>query len=196
MYIFSWNAQTAIITHVDKSEFTRACLSSLCRDRTHSFKTRKGWLDVWQIVPCAPGPPDTHMTYIVCVFSALERQGVCWGEAYCAHTHSPTVGGRKGAVTGLTAAGLFSFPWSSAVRLIVSAACFCVCVCEHYQQPFLARGLFAQWFMTKVTVASPHNALLPSSQATGGSPLPFSLSWEIPNEFLRPEIWQNLRLLW
>lgn len=128
MYIFSWNAQTANITHVDKSEFTRACLSSLCRDRTHSFWTRKGWLDVWQIVPCAPGPPDTHMTYIVCVFSALERQGVCWGEAYCAHTHSPTVGGRKGAVTGLTAAGLFSFPWSSAVRLIVSAACFCVCV--------------------------------------------------------------------
>lgn len=96
MYIFSCNAQTANITHVDKREFTRACLSSLCRDRTHGFRTRKGWLDVWQIVPCAPGPPDTHMTYIVCVFSALERQGVCWGEAYCAHTHSPMWEAEKG----------------------------------------------------------------------------------------------------
>ncbi len=191
LYIFSWHAQTTDITHVDKSRFTRACLSLLRWDRTHGFRMRKGWLDIWQIVPRAPGPPDTHMTYIVCVVSALERQGVCWGEAHSAHT----VGGRKRAVTGLTAAGLFSFPWSSAVRLIVSAL-LSVCVRKRYQQPFLARGLFAQWFMTKVTVASPHNTSLPSSQATGSSPLSFSLSWEIPNEFLRPEIWLNLRLLW
>lgn len=86
IYIFSWNAQTTNITHVDKSRFTCACFSLLRWDRTHGFRMRKGWLDIWQIVPRAPGPPDTHMTYIVYVFSALERQGVYWGEAHSAHT--------------------------------------------------------------------------------------------------------------
>ncbi len=193
MYIFSWNAQTTNITHVDKSRFTCACFSLLRWDRTHGFRMRKGWLDIWQIVPRAPGPPrHPYDLHCLCLFSAGEAGSVgsVLGRG-AQRTH--TVGGRKRAVTGLTAAGLFSFPWSSAVRLIVSAL---LSVRERYQQPFLACGLFAQWFMTNVTVASPHNAFLPSSQATGSSPLSFSLSWEIPNEFLRPEIWQNLRLLW
>lgn len=183
--------------HTCRQAWIYSCLLKLAVSRPHSrFQDEEGLIGrLTNCTLCTRPPRHPYDLHCLCLFSTGEAGSVLGRGVLCTHTLTH-VGGRKGAVTGLTAAGLFSFPWSSAVRLIVSAACFCVCVCEHYQQPFLARGLFAQWFMTKVTVASPHNALLPSSQATGGSPLPFSLSWEIPNEFLRPEIWQNLRLLW
>lgn len=189
MHMSSRNAQTTNITNVDKSRFTCACSSALRWDLTH-------WDEevlIRRLTNCTPctGPPSRP--YDLHRLSLSKMKLECVGSRSM-HTHTHThIGRQNRAVTGLMAAGLFSFLWSSAVCPLPLSLSLCVSAIRSLS---LERGLFAQWFMTKVTVASPQNALLPGSQATGSFSLPISLSWEIPNEFLRPEFWQNLRLLW
>lgn len=172
---------------------TRADLLALaqaCCAETSLTGTRKFWSDVWQIVPHAPDPPVAHMTYTVSLFQKWRWSVLGW--AACTHTHT-----HWDAEQGRNRADGCWIIFISMELCSVSAPSLSLSLCvSAIRSLSLERGLFAQWFMTKVTVASPQNALLPGSQATGSFSLPISLSWEIPNEFLRPEFWQNLRLLW
>lgn len=182
--------------HTCRQGWIYSCLLKLAASRPHSRVSGLGRVD-WtfdKLYPVHQAPQTPIWLTLSVSFQHWRGRSVLGRGVLC--THTLTLCGRQkrgcNRVDGC---------WIIFISMEFCSASYCVCcmflcVRERYQQPFLARGLFAQWFMTKVTVASPHNALLPSSQATGGSPLPFSLSWEIPNEFLWPEIWQNLRLLW
>lgn len=118
--------------HTCRQEQIYSCLLKLAVPRPHSrFQDEEGLIGrLTNCTPCTRPPRHPYDLHCLCLFSTGEAGSVLGRGVLCTHTHTlePTVGGRKGAVTGLTAAGLFSFPWSSAVRLIVSAASFCVCV--------------------------------------------------------------------
>lgn len=112
MHISSRNTQTTDITHVDKSRFTCACSSELRWDPTHGDEEV---LTSDKLYPMHQTPQTPIWLSLSFSFQGW-RWKECVGSRCATHTYTHTHSGRhKRAVTGLTAAGLFSFLRSSAV---------------------------------------------------------------------------------
>lgn len=102
-----------------------SCLLKLAALRPHSrFQDEEGLIGrLTNCTPCTRPPRHPYDLHCLCLFSAGEAGSVLGRGVQRTHT----VGGRKRAVTGLTAAGLFSISMEFCSASYCVCPAFCVC---------------------------------------------------------------------